>query len=48
MANLFGKSWTRAELLRLTGDIRQIAEVRLCELSDGPSPSSLCRAGILS
>ncbi|MGH7491641.1 MAG: aldose 1-epimerase family protein [bacterium] len=36
MANLFGKSWTRAELLRHAGDIRQIAEVRLCELSDGP------------
>lgn len=36
MATLFGKSWTRAELLRHTGDIRQIADVRLCELSDGP------------
>lgn len=36
MAKLFGKSWTRAELLKHVGDIRQIAGVRLCELSDGP------------
>ncbi len=36
MATLFGKTWTRAELLRHTGDIRQIADVRLSELSDGP------------
>ncbi len=36
MAKLFGKFWTRTELLKHAGDIRQIAGVRLCELSDGP------------
>lgn len=36
MATLFNKTWNRAELLRHTGDIRQLADVRLCELSDGP------------
>ena len=36
MATLFGKNWTRTALLRHLGDIRQLAEVRLCELSDGP------------
>jgi hypothetical protein len=36
MPELFGKSWTRTELLKHAGDIRQIANVRLCELSDGP------------
>lgn len=36
MPSLFNKNWTRAELLRYIGDIRQLAEVRLCELIDGP------------
>ncbi|MCG8604252.1 aldose 1-epimerase family protein, partial [bacterium] len=35
MATLFGKSWKRQELLDRVGDIRQIADVRLSELSDG-------------
>ncbi len=36
MATLFGKTWTRAELLAHVGDIRQLADIRLCELNDGP------------
>lgn len=36
MATLFNKNWTRTELLRHIGDIRQLAEARLCELIDGP------------
>jgi len=36
MCELFGKNWKREELLRHVGDIRQIAEVRLAELSEGP------------
>ncbi len=36
MPSLFNKNWTRAELLRSIGDIRQLAEARLCELIDGP------------
>jgi hypothetical protein len=35
MANLFGKEWTRAELLAHVGDLSQVAGVRLIELSDG-------------
>jgi hypothetical protein len=36
MATLFGKSWTRQELLKHVGDIGQIAGIRLAEISDGP------------
>ena len=36
MATIFGKSWKREELLQHVGDIRQLADVRLSELSDGP------------
>jgi hypothetical protein len=35
MANLFGREWTRAELLAHVGDLSQVAGVRLIELSDG-------------
>jgi galactose mutarotase-like enzyme len=35
MAKLFGKEWTRAELLAHVGDLSQVAGVRLLELSDG-------------
>jgi hypothetical protein len=35
MADLFGKRWTRAELGRFTGDLSQVAGVRLVELADG-------------
>ena len=33
---LFGRSWSRRDLLARIGDIRQIAGVRLVELGDGP------------
>ncbi|NIR51463.1 aldose 1-epimerase family protein [candidate division KSB1 bacterium] len=36
MCKLFGENWKREHLLRHVGDIRQIADVRLSELSDGP------------
>jgi Domain of unknown function (DUF4432) len=35
MAKLFGKEWTRAELLSHVGDLSQVAGVRLIELGDG-------------
>lgn len=35
MAELYGKKWTRTELLSRVGDIAQIGGVRLSELSDG-------------
>ena len=35
MARLFGREWTRAELLAQVGDLPQVAGVRLLELSDG-------------
>lgn len=35
MANLFGREWTRAELLAHVGDLSQVAGVRLIELGDG-------------
>jgi hypothetical protein len=35
MANLFGREWTRAELMAHVGDLSQVAGVRLVELSDG-------------
>lgn len=35
MAKLFGREWTRAQLLSLVGDLSQIGGVRLGELSDG-------------
>ncbi|MDZ7269611.1 MAG: aldose 1-epimerase family protein [candidate division KSB1 bacterium] len=39
MATLFDTTWTRAGLLAHVGDIRQLADVRLCELTDGPGRS---------
>ncbi len=36
MCNLYGKNWKREKLLQHIGDIRQIADVRLSELSNGP------------
>ena len=36
MATLFGKTYTRAELLQYVGDIRQVGGVRLSTLADGP------------
>lgn len=36
MCQLFGENWKRDHLLRYVGDIRQIADIRLSELSDGP------------
>jgi len=35
MANLFNRSWTRAELLNYVGDLGQIAGIRLGEWADG-------------
>lgn len=35
MANLFGRSWTRRELLSYVGDLSQVAGIRLGEWSDG-------------
>ncbi len=35
MAKLFGREWTRAQLLSMVGDLSQIGGVRLGELSDG-------------
>lgn len=35
MAELFGRSWTRAQLLARVGDLSQVAGIRLIELSDG-------------
>jgi len=35
MATLFGRTFTRAELLRYVGDISQVASVRLVTLGDG-------------
>lgn len=37
MCKLYGKNWEREKLLRHIGDIRQIADVRLSELSNGPA-----------
>ncbi len=36
MCELFGKKWKKDELLRQIGDISQVADIRLAELSDGP------------
>ena len=36
MVDLFGQSWTRAELLERVGDVSQIAGARLVTLADGP------------
>lgn len=36
MSELFGKSFSRTELLSRVGSIRQLADVRLAELGDGP------------
>ncbi len=36
MARLYGREWTRRELLDHVGDLSQVAGIRLCELSDGP------------
>ena len=36
MANLFGKTYTRAELLPYVGDMDQVGGVRLATLADGP------------
>lgn len=35
MANLFGRRWTRKQLLERVGDVSQIAMVRPCELTEG-------------
>ncbi len=35
MAQLYGREWTRRELLDHVGDLSQVAGIRLCELSDG-------------
>lgn len=35
MAFLYGRKFTKAELLKRVGDISQIAQARLCELADG-------------
>ena len=35
MAKLYGRQWTRAELLATVGDLSQVAGVRFAELSDG-------------
>ena len=35
MATLFGRTWTRHELLEMVGDVSQVANVRLCTLADG-------------
>lgn len=48
MAELFGREWTREDLLALTGDISQIGGVRLAELADGPERGvrvADCRTG---
>lgn len=36
MSTLYGKVWKHKQLLQYAGDIRQIADVRLSELIDGP------------
>jgi len=36
MVQLYGRSWTRAELKRYVGNTDQVGGVRLAELSDGP------------
>lgn len=36
MPELFGRSWTREEILQRVGDMRQVAGVQLAELADGP------------
>lgn len=36
MAQLYGRTYTKDELVRRTGDIGQIARVRPCVLADGP------------
>ena len=35
MAYLFGRDYTKAELLRLVGDMSQLAAVRRAELTEG-------------
>lgn len=42
MAKFLEKAWTKTELLLQVGDIRQIANVRLYELSDGPGRGVRC------
>ena len=37
MANLFGREWTREELLARVGDMGQLAGVKRYVLDDGPS-----------
>lgn len=36
MATLFGRQWTRQELLTYVGDISQLGGIRLSTLADGP------------
>lgn len=36
MVDLFGQTWTRAELLRQVGSLAQLADVTLLEAADGP------------
>jgi hypothetical protein len=36
MAQLYGRTWGRSELLAHVGDINQLCGIRLAELSDGP------------
>jgi hypothetical protein len=48
MATLWGRQWTRAELLQRVGDLGQIAGARLVTLADGKERgvrAALCRTG---
>ena len=41
MVQLFGQSWSRAELLERVGDISQLGGVRLVTFADGPEAGVL-------
>lgn len=48
MVKLFGREWSREELLGLTGDLSQVGGVKLAELADGPERGvrvADCRTG---
>ena len=42
MPTLWGHTYTRAELLRRVADLRQLADIRPFELSDGPERGARC------
>ena len=41
MTRLYGRDWTRSELLRHVGRLDQVAGVRLVTLEDGPRVASV-------